>query len=94
MRSAPACLLFNVTVTLAKKMRKIPLCHPQQFKKMVYCMGSVKTDDSVEDISLYQRRVIAEIIHGFCHDQIASPLNFGYLQYIVGKLSDQCQIIF
>ena len=55
---------------------------------------SVKTVYSVEDISLYERQVITEIIHSLCHDWTAIPMNHGDPKDVVGELPDQGQIIF
>lgn len=54
---------------------------------------SIKTLNSAEDIFLSQKKVIAEIIHGFCHDLRTVTIQYGYPQDVIGKLPDQRQIV-
>ncbi len=75
--------------------------HPQTSPLLIYTFFqilytyfiSIKTLNSAEDIFLSQKKVIAEIIHGFCHDLRTVTIQYGYPQDVIGKLPDQRQIV-
>ncbi len=77
-----------------KKCAKHPLYLIYTFFQILYTYFiSIKTLNSAEDIFLSQKKVIAEIIHGFCHDLRTVTIQYGYPQDVIGKLPDQRQIV-
>ena len=85
---------FFSVVHIWKKSAKYRLCLIYTFFQILYTYFiSVKTHNSAEDIFLSQKKVIAEIIHGFCHDLRTVAIQYGYPQDIIGKLPDQRQIV-
>ncbi len=78
---------------LEKKRKISPLSYLHFFSNPVYLFHISKTHNSAEDIFLSQKKVIAEIIHGFCHDLRTVAIQYGYPQDIIGKLPDQRQIV-
>ena len=80
-------------LTFGKNAQNIPSILFTLFFKSRILILSIKTGYSAEDIFLSQRRVIAEIIHGFCHDFCTVARQYGYPQDVIGKLPDQRQIV-
>lgn len=80
-------------LTFGKKAQNTPLCLIYIFFKSCILILSIKTGYSAEDIFLSQRRVTAEIIHGFCHDLCTVARQYGYPQDVIGELPDQRQIV-
>ena len=80
-------------LTFGKKAQNIPSVLFTPFFKPCVLILSIKTGYSAEDIFLSQRRVIAEIIHGFCHDFRTVARQYGYPQDVIGELPDQRQIV-
>lgn len=77
-----------------KKCAKHPLYLIYTFFQILYTYFiSIKTLNSAEYIFLSQMKVIAEIIHGFCHDLRTVTIQYGYPQDVIGKLPDQRQIV-
>ncbi len=76
-----------------KKCAKHPLLIYTFFQILYTYFISIKTLNSAEDIFLSQKKVIAEIIHGFCHDLRTVTIQYGYPQDVIGKLPDQRQIV-
>lgn len=85
---------FSFQLSTSEKMRKTsPLSYLHFFQILYTYFISIKTLNSAEDIFLSQKKVIAEIIHGFCHDLRTVTIQYGYPQDVIGKLPDQRQIV-
>ncbi len=80
-------------LTFGKNAQNIPSILFTLFFKSRILILSIKTGYSAEDIFLSQKKVIAEIIHGFCHDLRTVAIQYGYPQDVIGKLPDQRQIV-
>lgn len=89
----PRLSSLSATPSPVKKAQNIPSFPIYTFFKCCIFKMSIKTSYSAEDILLSQRRVIAEIIHGFCHNSRTVARQYGYPQDVISELPDQSQIV-